>query len=363
MNFDKLLQICEGFAEIKTVPEICCQMISKKSKCRLCLENCPVNGIAIEEGQIFIDQCVRCGACVEVCPNHVFYLGNESALFKGKSDKKLILTCIRMYKCLHKEEQKKVNTVYCLKQLYPELMLALLRDYSEVQIYIDQKKCESCLRFDPAVLINKLANYPFCLDNLHFNEDLTMLKDEKTGAVEVDIQRRAFFRSIFAQAKALPMQALETALGFNEFLDHPSSTSHRYQPLKRRYLVHAFNKLPDACAVLPIPDLKVTDCVFCETCVRLCPFQALKIERRGEAVDLLFDPSQCTACGICKDVCYFKGITLDGTLTVEELLDPVYKTLVSAPIRSCPQCGHEYAYVGSHPLCPSCGVKLSRNSL
>lgn len=353
MDLNKLLQICEGFSENKVDSKLCCHKISKKSNCQLCVDNCPVNGIAIDEGQVHIEQCVRCGTCVALCPNHVFYLGNEKALFKQQENGILILSCIHKYKELNKKEQDQVNAVYCLKQLYPELVLALLQQHRQIHIIADTDQCRDCLQFDPANLISKLAAYPFSLDNLHFITQLPTKQTKKSTAAGVDTRKRSLFRSLFTQTKNASVQTLGSALESYGFLDSPSAPR-QYLPLKRQYLVQAAKKLSDPEAVLPLPVPQVRDCVFCGACVQLCPFQALKINREGVNIQLLFSPSQCTACGICEDVCLFQGITLEGTLTVEELLDPAYQTLVSTSLQKCPHCGNSYAYVGNHPQCPSC---------
>ena len=38
--------------------------------CQICVDECPVGAISIEEGIAFIkeDECIRCGVCHDVCP-------------------------------------------------------------------------------------------------------------------------------------------------------------------------------------------------------------------------------------------------------------------------------------------------------
>ena len=39
--------------------------------CEMCIDNCPVSAIHLENRTVFIDadMCLDCGTCAEICPN------------------------------------------------------------------------------------------------------------------------------------------------------------------------------------------------------------------------------------------------------------------------------------------------------
>lgn len=53
-------------------------------------------------------------------------------------------------------------------------------------------------------------------------------------------------------------------------------------------------------------DCDVDRCIFCSTCVRKCPADALMISREDKTWTI--DPYRCVICGICVSVCPVKCI-------------------------------------------------------
>jgi len=54
----------------------------------------------------------------------------------------------------------------------------------------------------------------------------------------------------------------------------------------------------------PKPYVWKEDCVGCEVCVAVCPFQALDMfDIDGESIAGLADPKACVGCGLCEQAC------------------------------------------------------------
>ena len=53
----------------------------------------------------------------------------------------------------------------------------------------------------------------------------------------------------------------------------------------------------------------VEKCTGCSLCVKVCPFDAIRIMDKKAMIDL----NKCTLCGACKDACKFKAILLEKT--------------------------------------------------
>jgi len=61
----------------------------------------------------------------------------------------------------------------------------------------------------------------------------------------------------------------------------------------------------------------VEKCTGCTLCVKVCPFDAIRIIEKKAVIDL----NKCTLCGACKDACKFKAILLEKTPAKCELPD------------------------------------------
>ena len=56
----------------------------------------------------------------------------------------------------------------------------------------------------------------------------------------------------------------------------------------------------------------VEKCTGCKLCIKVCPFDAIRMIDKKAVVDL----NKCTLCGACKDVCKFEAIVIEKTKTV-----------------------------------------------
>ena len=84
--------------------------------CEICVEECPVNTIFIENGiaEIDMENCIRCGRCHEVCPEDAVRHDSEKIPDRVEANimktKKFMVDCERYLKD-SKEGQK------CLKRM------------------------------------------------------------------------------------------------------------------------------------------------------------------------------------------------------------------------------------------------------
>jgi len=72
------------------------------------------------------------------------------------------------------------------------------------------------------------------------------------------------------------------------------------------------------------PELKVnqSQCDLCGRCVKVCPFNAIKLKKGDDNVEV--DRNACTNCGKCVEVCYTGALDIFGRyMTVEEVFDIV----------------------------------------
>lgn len=106
--------------------------------------------------------------------------------------------------------------------------------------------------------------------------------------------------------------------------------------------------LPCAFAPVPLPvdapygsvDLDVLACTMCQSCVWLCPTNALAIGERGS--ELVFVESSCIQCGMCCSICPEDALQLVPRLNPLPTCDEP-KILHQADSANCKSCGVPFA--------------------
>lgn len=84
-------------------------------------------------------------------------------------------------------------------------------------------------------------------------------------------------------------------------------------------------------------------CTLCEACVRCCPNTAYRIERKGKAMRLLFNPEACDGCPEqvpCVERCPEKAIAFVGRTGAKTSKEQV---VAESQLLQCGYCGEHFS--------------------
>lgn len=368
MDIEKLISFLD-FKPVKVTENLCSRKITPKSSCQKCISSCPIQGISFKENIPEVKDCISCGLCVKVCPNHVFKL-DEDLLLQVDEEKTntLIITCPLIQNTVGDKYKNHFSVINCLNQIYPELLLKLLSKFNDVIIFYDPAICKEC---EPNIIFqpNILAEYSGILEKdllkLHYIKDkediIPYLKTEKDSPAQ---NRRSFFKYIFTGSKNASKNLFDSALSQLN-METAENKNIKSLPLKRAYLSEGLKNLKNINqkALLPFPNLSIQKCNFCGACSKLCPTGALKITEQKGKKEIAFFPQLCTHCNICYDICIYKGLKWSTKLTIEEFLSTTPQILATAKKRICPECGEDYYDLKEETdLCFLCSTLLYNNT-
>ena len=101
---------------------------------------------------------------------------------------------------------------------------------------------------------------------------------------------------------------------------------------------------PVALPLIPfIPMLSLANCNGCDACIKLCPHQALQLEKSDDEQTLAYriQAEHCTGCGICMDVCERDAVEVRQMQPVDQQVGNTTIPLVQA---RCKACGSHFHY-------------------
>lgn len=78
-------------------------------------------------------------------------------------------------------------------------------------------------------------------------------------------------------------------------------------------------------------------CSACDACVKICPTQALKIEKENSDASYSLDPQQCDACALCESVC------LSNSIEVTDF-NSDFEKILHITENICSHCGHTFHF-------------------
>lgn len=377
MNFDMLdtlAKLSERFTteQLSVSDDRCLNARFKQINCWVCVEACPAEAIRLEAGRVTInaETCVRCGACVWLCPTEVF-AQPQGLKLKLRETVQAVGTVPIELRCPQVKGDKTIisdATIIqhprCLAELSPAQLIELAADR---HVWLNDQACATCPLKDAHASIMRAVNeanrWRAAFDQPRQIHPLTTDADRnaKPHAARVfdsanpPSDRRAFFklftRSLMeAGASAAQSNGMDQARPVDQRLP-------RHVPAERARLLSAIGKLGQPQRVpldLPRVQVKESDCMACGLCAKFCPTGALRFQRDEAHFALDFIPAACVDCNICEKACPTQAVSLTHDLPLREFIDIKARVLVTGNLAPCAVCGKLTASHGNGSRCEVC---------
>lgn len=291
----------------------CMRMRFNLNECPVCTSNCHSGAITIDDDiAIDTDKCTLCMVCVSECPADCFD-------FKGGAFFGIMARLRRLRNsvpwpvlgCSLSPDNAAHERTVCLGVLSDEYLIAL-NTFMERPVQLNLTACEQC---DNSFIVDKLkAQIADIRENTGIDVTGKVFLVENKADLnfdELSYDRRGFFSAI----KEMTVHGA-SALIMDDAEDVIQCYSQKSLPLKRTVL----NKIIETGTDIDIASRVLKEYAFtvkanascdnCVSCIGVCPTGALKGGSGESGAGLLFNPSMCIGCALCRDFCFNKSITL-----------------------------------------------------
>ena len=348
-------------------PEYCARQRHRLSKCRRCLDACPVGAITWDEGlQIDFERCTRCGICATVCPTGAIEAGAPSNLElldeiqrMVESRGSVVFACTRAVEA--GAVASNAISLKCLGRLDESLLVGAVA-FGAGSVRLVDSACEGCpLATGRAVasaivdrsnaLLRCLGLAP-CVVLGPVSPSDRPLGSAEPGASGSGVSRRGLFKALAREMTRMVDIAIEVRQpGRNGSGSLKVTHGHSLPvnlPAKRQLLLAMLEKMdrPAETALVQTghglwADIYLSeDCTSCGMCAFFCATGALhRVEEDGQ-VELALCVARCVDCGLCQDTCYRQALVRTGEIDLNEVLADATRLLRTSEAEAEPWQGY-----------------------
>jgi len=345
--------------------ELCLNLRGRMEVCSACSDQCHSEALQLSVDAVDLDaeRCTGCGGCVPVCPAGVMRMSGFSPVRfvqTAKGNESLHLHCSAS------QDGGGGVVIPCFKLLDARLVSALAGEGVQRVLLHGMSQCDGCNMGDARPAIEFLKS---TLERWFGDESPLLIpaeqdSDQDTGERHLEDQphmnRRNFLRLLGAKATAEASSWFCPTADSDEqeaaLLPFFQADGQPQRPVVyQQLLADSIEALPwRQQQPLPWRSRVISEgCSACLVCAERCPTGALQALEQGLDRQVSFQPSLCTDCGLCQQLCPEASITSSELHLVADVRK-ARGLLMQRRARQCAGCGQPFMGDSGAALCPVC---------
>ena len=284
-----------------------------RNDCPVCISNCHSGAITVaDEIVIDPDKCTLCMVCVSECPADCFDItGGDFFGILARLRKMQTSVSSTVLGCKRASGSDMHERISCFGALSDEHLIAL-NTFMNRPVQLNLAACAQCNNYFVIDMLKDRIEDIRESVGITVSEKVILIENRADLRFETEAyDRRGFFRAV----KNMAFMGASGFLEKNED-DVIQAYSQKRMPLKRNILNTTIKIITDKRITAGLLQeyaftIKAdASCDNCFSCIGLCPTGALKSRRYGSGSGLLFNPSLCIGCGLCRDFCLNNSIDI-----------------------------------------------------